>query len=118
MDLLGVATFELHDARRAIPRAARRAVQFVVLFRPYAPFVVLRDCVTPMTLVVPFLRSSYTSFEPFVRLSSCYSRRVVVTPFMPFPVSCFVLVLGTSTKQSKHHAHASRWLFLLFAAGT
>ena len=80
MDLLGVATFELRDARRAIPRAARRAVQFVVLVRPYAPFVVLRDCVTPMTLVVPFLRSSYTSFEPFVRLSSCYSHRVVVTP--------------------------------------
>ena len=78
MDLLGVATFELHDARRAIPRAARRAVQFAVLVRPYAPFVVLRDCVTPMTLVVPFLRSSV----PLTRHSSrsCASR--LVTPIV------------------------------------
>ena len=113
MDLLGVASFELRDTRRAIPRTVRRAVQFVVLVRPSLEVCAFRraaDCVTPITLLS--CRSSYTSFEPFVRLSCCNSRRVVVTPVVPFPVSCFVpraCARHVDKKQSKHHAHASRW---------
>ena len=58
MDLLGVASFELRDARRAIPRTVRRAVQFVVLVRPSRGMRIssccgLRDA--HHAFVVPFL---------------------------------------------------------------